>query len=311
MQSFSLKVGSSMFIKPLPPRKALPALAIRFVTSVAALCVSANLLAAPAYHRADKPVIDSQGRTRIIVDFVDTAHEAFPRELWIGFRPKIDTVQPQVHALIKSYETRLGFSRVLATSWVGSSVTAYLTQQQIATLKIDPLVKLLTEDSYSQYSAPPWYPAWNGSAWGELNDWGRVAVSGKQYAGVPSAPTVFIIDSGVAVHDDLGSVVSRVNVACGTGADCSGTPAGYNNQTGYYSRVGCNAHATHIAGIVGATANNGKNRAGILAGVPMVSVAVGTSPRFDDDSPNTQWLPCADGILVSAIGAAFDYIYTQ
>ena len=200
-----------------PPARALATLIVGFVTSFAALCVGANLFAAPPYHRAAKPIVDDQGRKRIIVDFVDDAHEAYPRELLASFNSKTDRLQPQVNALIKSYETRLGFTRVLATTWVGSSVTAHLTQTQIETLKIDPLVKLLTEDTYNEYSSPLWYPAWNGAAWGELDNWGRVAVSGKESSGPPyGAPRVYIIDSGVAYHDDLGSVTRRVNVACST-----------------------------------------------------------------------------------------------
>ena len=252
----------------------------------------------------------------MIIDFIDDAHEVFPRELLASFNPKTDRLQPQVNALIKSYEARLGFTRVLATTWVGSSVTAHLTEQQIETLKIDPLVKLLTEDTYNEYSSPLWYPAWNGAAWGELNDWGRVAVGGKEYSSLPyGSPTVYVIDSGIAVHDDLTSVIGRVNVACGAGStsgqDCVNAPDGFSNRSGYYSPVGCNAHATHVAGIVGASAGNGKNRAGILAGVPMVSIAVGTSPQPETNNPSTQWFPCATAVTSSAVGAAFDYIYQQ
>ena len=264
------------------------------------------------YHKADNPIFDAQGRKRIIVDFVDNAFEAYPQELLAAFDPKKDTMQPQVSALIASYEARLGFKRELVTTWVGSSVAAFLTTQQIASLSVDPQVKLLTEDAYEQFSTPLWYPAWNGAAWGELNDWGRVAVGGKTIADVPaqSARTVYIIDGGVANHDDLDSVVSRVNTACGGSADCSNIGVGFANQPGYYAKVACNAHATQVAGIVGATANNGKNRAGVFAGVPIVSVAQLISPSSD---PGTGvWVPCGQGTpTISGIGAAFDYIYAQ
>ena len=297
-----------------PPRIAPLGLVVRFVASLAALCVCANLFAAPPYHRADKPIVDDQGRKRIIIDFVDNAHEAFPRELLAQFNPKTSAQQPQVVALVEQYERLLGFKRVLMTTWVGNSVTAFLNSAQIEQLKLDPKIKLLTEDAYMQYSAL-WSANWNGNAWGERNDWGRVAVSGKSVADLPGGGTgrkVYIIDSGVADHDDLGSVIQRVNVACGNGGDCSGlsAPIGYPNPVGYYPTVGCFAHSTHVAGIVGATYNNGKNRAGVLAGVPIVSVALNTTQGMD---PNTgTWIPCAYGPpTVSGIGAAFDYIYFQ
>ncbi len=249
-------------IQSPPAPVTLPVLAIRFVASLAALCVSAPLLAAPEYHRADQPIIDAQGRTRIIIDFVDDAHQAFPRGLLAQFDPTKDKHQPQVLALVEQYERLVGFKRLLMTSWVGSSATAFLDTAQIERLKRDPMVKLLTEDAYMQYSSPLWYPAWNGDAWGELNDWGRVAVSGKDASSLLyGAPTVYIIDSGVAYHDDLGSVTRRVNVACSTPTyayDCADQTDAYGSP-GPYSRVGCYSHATHVAGIVGATSNNGKN----------------------------------------------------
>lgn len=286
--------------------------ALSAIVAISAITASYGALAKTSYHKADKPILDGQGRTRIIIDFVDYAFEAYPQELLAAFDPKKDSMQPQVNALIASYEARLGFKRELVTTWVGSSVTAFLTTTQIELLSVDPQVKLLTEDAYEQFSAPLWYPAWNGAAWGELNDWGRVAVGGKTIADVPaqSARTVYIIDGGVANHDDLNSVVGRVNTACGGSADCSNVGAGWANQPGYYAKVACNAHATHVAGIVGATANNGKNRAGVFAGVPMVSVAQLLSPSADRDTG--VWVPCGrGGPTISAVGAAFDYIYAQ
>ena len=276
------------------------------------LCVSSNAWAEASYHKAAKPIVDQQGRTRVIVDFTDEAYQAYPRDLLINFDPKKAMQQPQALALIKDYEQKFGFVRQGVTTWVGASVTAYLTTQQVEQLKVDRNVRLLTEDSYQQLSAPAtpptWYPSWNGPAWGELNDWGRTAVNGKTV--LPgSGRKVYIIDSGVAYHNDLSSVSQRVNVNCGTGADCSGTavsPLG----VGYYPTVGCYAHGTHVAGIVGADANNGAPRAGVYAGVNMVSVALGITPGKYNGSG--AWTPCAGSyIAASTVGYAFDFIAAQ
>ena len=283
------------------------------------LFASANVLAAPV-HRAAKPITDDQGRTRIIIDFEDTAQDAYPAELIARFNPKTDRVHPQVEALVQTYEKQYGFSRVAMTSWVGASVTGYLDTPQIERLASDPNVRLLTEDRAATFSSPPpWYAAWNGSPWTELNDWGRVAVNGKTV--LPgSTRKVYVIDSGVAHHDDLGSVSQRVNVVCETGntTDCSGEPSPYisNPQVGFYQTVGCYAHATHVAGIIGATANNGQNRSGVYAGVNMVSIAIGASSN--PEYPGGPWIKCASSDtqfvvnqLWSTIGNAFDYIRYQ
>lgn len=205
-------------------------------------------------------------------------------------------MHPQVEALLQATETRYGFRRVAVTSWVGASVTAYLTPNQIELLADDKSVRLLTEDHDVTFSSslPPWYPAWNGSAWTELNDWGRVAVNGKQL--LPgSQRKVYVIDSGVAFHGDLGNVVQRVNLACETGYDCSSSYG--------YPAVSCYAHGTHVAGIVGATADNGQNRMGVYAGVPIVSINGATAFAT----------PCSYfvNLTVSTVGVALDYIRYQ
>ena len=291
---------------------------------VFALSLPSNAWAEAAYHNAAKPIIDKQGRTRVIVDFTDGARDAYPRELLVNFDPKKDTQQPQVLALVTDYEQRYGFVREGLTTWVGASVTAYLTASQIEQLKADSNVKLLTDDEYQQFSAPatppPWPPSWtNGTAWEELNDWGRTAVNGKEV--LPgSYRKVYIIDSGVAFHSDLSSVSQRVNVNCGTGGDCSGiatpSPSVTPPGIGVYSTVGCYAHATHVAGIVGASANGTAPRVGIYAGVNMVSIALGQTQGVY----NNAWIPCAfggtndynlNGVTVSNIGFAFDFIAAQ
>ena len=279
-------------------------------------------MADASYHKAAKPIVDRQGRTRVIVDFTDEAVQAYPRDLLINFDPKKDFQQPQALALIKEYEQKIGFVREGLTTWVGASVTAFLTVRQLDQLRTDRNVRLLTDDEYQQFSAPatppPWYPSWTGAAWGELNDWGRTAVNGKTV--LPgSGRTVYIIDSGVAYHGDLSSVSQRVNVNCGSGGNCSGTSPPDGNPYGgdFYSPVGCYAHATHIAGIVGASANNTAPRIGVYAGVNMVSIALGVAPRLY----NGEWEPCSNGstaerngpnnVRVSSIGFAFDFIAAQ
>ena len=97
---------------------------------------------------------------------------------------------------------------------------------------------------------------------------------------------------------------------CGTGGECSGvavySPVLLPPYLGAYPTVGCYAHSTHIAGIVGANADNNGPRAGVYAGVNMVSIAIGTSAG----TYNSAWIPCAkggfgdlmfNGVLTSAI----------
>ena len=63
--------------------------------------------------------------------------------------------------LITDHEKKHCYSRVLMTSWVGNSVTAFLTGKQLSKVMLDPKVRLLTEDSCVSYSANPAGALWN------------------------------------------------------------------------------------------------------------------------------------------------------
>jgi len=104
-----------------------------------------------------------------------------------------------------------------------------------------------------------------------------------------------VMDTGVADHDDLLSVVDRVNVACGAGNCHTSSPSAYPT-------VGCYAHSTHVAGIASAAGGNSKGTKGVYAGVDIVSVAV---------LSRSGGSMCGDTGTVSstAFGYALDYAY--
>ncbi len=180
---------------------------------------------------------------------------------------------------------------------------------------------MLTEDRYVEFSAawspPPWSSSWNGTPWGERRDWGHTAVNGKAVSDVAGGTKrkIYVIDGGVAYHADLASVSERVNVACGSvdlGTECSNLSVGSGGHKGYYAKVGCNAHATHVAGIIGATQNNGQGRMGIYAGANIVSIALLRSPGTINGASMGPWVPCGSGDpILSEIGAAFDFVYER
>jgi hypothetical protein len=248
------------------------------------------------WHRAEKPIIDGEGRIRVIVDLMEEATERqleAARPLIERFDLKRDRHNPQALLAIEAFERRHGIEpqfrengrgereRSNVTSWVGASVTAYLTAGQIEAIRRDPDVRLVTEDRLVRFSSnPPWWPSWNGAPWTELNDWGWHAVGGRS-ASPNSQRVVWIIDSGVAHHADLGSVAARINLDGG-------------------SPVGCYAHATHIAGIIGATSGNGQGRRGIYAGVTMVSINGGVGGLGCDNTSSADF-----------VGRALDYVYSQ
>jgi subtilisin family serine protease len=248
------------------------------------------------YIQAESPIKDALGRVAVIVDFDDDAHESYSEQLPTKYKDKEKFHKAQTINLIDDYEQKHKFVKLGMTSWVGNSVAAYLDAKQIDALRADKKVTLIYENRAARFStALPW--ADQASGGGEIQSWGRYAVNGKQR--IPgSNRRIYIIDGGVAQHDDLASVVSRTNVGCGSGGGCETlTPS-------TYPVVGCYPHATHVAGIIGATNGNSKTSAGVYSGIDIVSVT--PNFRYGGDL-------CAhpDSLDVVSIGYALDYVYQQ
>ena len=159
------------------------------VSTVIPVLVMSTLVAAQApYLRTDTPIKDDQGRVQVIIDFVDDAHMRYP-----GTLPTMPTKEnfesrkgseffhtEKALALVSDYERRFNFTRTGMTSWVGNSVTAFLSLDTINRLQDDPLVKQVSDNQYDQSSSVP--PSeWSDTtlAGGELDSWGRKAVHGK------------------------------------------------------------------------------------------------------------------------------------
>ncbi len=283
-----------------------PCIAPRRTRLLMAMIVAASALASlPAfaqapYLRAAQPITDSQGRTQVIVDFAEKARETsseslHPTSKYSG-TPFARFHNAQALSLIEGYESRYKFVAVGMTTWVGDSLTTHLTRAQIEALLRDPLVKQISDDRYEALSAPPpWADSVAGT--GDTISWGRTAVNGKDII-LGSTRLVYVIDTGVAQHADLSNVVARTNVACGAGGGCElSNPA-------TYPVVGCYAHSTHVAGIIGAENSNGQTTAGVYAGVGIVSVSVLSDTNGTGICGNS-------AIATSSVGYALDYVYAQ
>jgi hypothetical protein len=312
----------------------------RRLCSIICACISLSVtttaLAAAPYLRSDRAIKDEQGRIEVIVDFADDAHLAYPDSQSSKpddasrFKERFMPM-PQTALLVEAFERNYGFKRTGMTSWVGNSVTAFLTPAQIERLQSDKAVKQISDNTWQTLSAtrlPPWGNV-GGSQW---RSWGHQAVSGTVRNAGNSPVVVYVVDSGVADHTDLNMhpTFPRVNVACGSGGNCDtvGTAA----DRAQYPVVGCYAHATHVAGIIGARDNNA-GTVGIYAGVKLRSVSVvkasGSSTRgagspLGSASPATGW--CANLALAqsnptptmldpsptaASVGYAFDWIYNR
>ncbi len=289
--------------RPVTRLKRFAASAVAAVALISMAAASTTTLARAPYVKAEKPITDEQGRVQVIIDFTDDAHLEYPGQ---NQDPQRNGVvisgENFVHkektlALVADFERRYGVKRLGITSWIGNSMTALIASEQLDKILAEPLVKQVSDDEEHRFSAfaPPWY---NYNFYPEWMSWGGDAVNAKVSTG-NTGRKIYIIDSGVAYHDDLPLLpTNRKNVACGNG-NCNATDP-YN-----YPLVGCYAHATHVAGIIGATASasNGKTTRGVYAGFPNM-VSLNVTERLTGDDCSTR-----DPVtLTSYIGHALDYI---
>jgi hypothetical protein len=239
------------------------------------------------------PIVDSAGRIHFIVDLSADAHLSFSDSVTaedldrFGSRHSASVIN-----MIKWYEAQYSLEHTTVTSWVGNSFSAYLTPEQVKALRADENVTLITEDAFIDTSVigPPWYDsnhAANQPPYTETSSWGRNAVNGKTSNG---SRRIYVIDTGIGFHEDLPSVITRVNASCGTN----------NNGCPGHQVVGCYSHATHVAGIIGAAYGN-KGTAGVNAGAKLYGINIDTS---DAIPPNCS-RPTG---TISSIATGMDYV---
>jgi subtilisin family serine protease len=217
---------------------------------------------------------------------------------WAGHRTK-------AIKFLNQFQKKYGLERSGMTSWTTTSLTAYVTGKQLDAITRDKRVVLVTENEPQRYSA--FFAATDSivpGTTGESSAWGwKVTTNNTPLLAGASERLVYVIDSGIANHADL-NVFKRTNVACGTGAEnCSN-----GTSTDQFPEVGCNPHATHVAGIIGARGGNATTNIGVYAGVKLVSVGAqaATAPNVGICASSRFEVP--SNPTLSTIGYAFDWI---
>lgn len=223
------------------------------------------------------PIRDGSGRIRYIIDVREAALAGYPA----SSPPKDgfpEYLKPQTRHLAAAMALQYGFVPRALTSWIGTTITTYLTEEQAARLQGDARVASLFPDRRVELSSSLWQD--NGRY-----SWGVVATGAATV--LPNSVIIYILDTGVGLHQDLPSV-SRA------AAFPTANP------------IGCNPHSTHVAGIIGAVGQTTPPVAGslgVIAGTPIVSVGIGWE--------NTIGLPCAptsDDAAVSGYLSGLEYI---
>lgn len=208
----------------------------------------------PVSREAPSLVRDESGRVHYLIDLRRGSEARFTQ-----VAPPLDGFAswhktPARH-LVRELERQYGLQATGMTSWAGLGFMAFLTPEQVEQLRADPRVERITPDEATSPSGA----LWTNSTGTEMKTWGKRAVaentSSTTTAKIPTK--VYVLDSGIGLHGDL-NVVQRV------------WPAGGNAADGL---VGCYAHATHVAGIIGAK-QNATGVVGVAPDISLVSVSV-------------------------------------
>ena len=232
------------------------------------------------------PIKDSIGRIRYIVDLFDD-HKDKPAK----FRDaghKLDYHKTKSAQLIAEVSKLRGEELLGTTSLVGTSFTAYLTEKQVEQFAKDKRVKLVTQDVYLRPSA-----LWNSTNdyYPQVRPWGLHAMDVAWAGPSNGSATVYVLDTGVEMHPDLPGL---------SAGDRLSAFAGINP-------TGCYAHGTHVAGIIGA-ADNGTGVVGVLPGVRIVSIALGsTNPAICPAGSTVAY--GSDDQTADALGQALQKVY--
>lgn len=298
---YRLTADIPLLSKKLHARKKVLAL------SALTFCMLAANAEAAAVHRSASPIKDSSGRVEVIVDFdfdpdTDTEFDDVIRdsqyEPWAGHRTK-------AIKFLTKFQKKYGIERSGMTSWTTTSMTAYVTSEQLDAITRDKRVVLVTENEPQRYSS--FFVASDSivsGSTGESASWGwALTTNMTPLVAGSSERLVYVIDSGIANHADL-NVYKRTNVACGTGAEnCSD-----GTSTDQFPEVGCYPHATHVAGIVGSKYGNATTNIGVYAGVKLVSVGVQAAGGSNLGICASSTLEVPGRPTISTIGYALDWI---
>lgn len=237
---------------------------------------------------SSEPIKHPDGRIRYIVDLVDD-NTGRP-DKFTDADSYVAYTKDKSAKLIEDVSKLKGVELFTTTSGlVGTSFTAYLTEKQLEQFSKDKRVKLITQDAYIQSSAI-WNPATDAS--GQVRPWGLQAMSVSNAGSSNGGATVYVLDYGVELHPDLTglSAANRLTAIPGVNA------------------TGCYSHATHVAGIIGA-ADNGGGVVGVLPGVRLVSIGLGSVNTVQNGISCASATSVAISTLTSALQKASEFLY--
>lgn len=228
------------------------------------------------------PIRDAEGRIRYWIDLTDDAADAYQRT-----SPPDDGMpeynKPEARHLLQALARQYSLRPYSMISWIGNGFSAHLDDVQISALEKDPRVTRITPDRWLRKSGSLWTESTGPN--GQILSWGTNALGGSR-ASPNDVVTLYVLDTGIGVHADLPSIISRNLI----------------DPFAQYP-VGCYAHATAIAGI--ASGQNTVTSAvwGMNRGVPIVSYALNNSP-----SPTTGDNCSISGAPLSLVHPGLDMI---
>lgn len=247
--------------------------------------------AAKSNAKPNEPIRDREGRIRYIVDLVDD--DTGRPDKFADSDSYVAYAKDKSTKLIEDVSKLRGVELFgITTGLIGTSFIAHLTEQQVKQFSNDKRVKLITQDIYIQSSA-----LWNSStdASGQTRPWGLEAMAVANAGSSNGGAIVFVLDFGSELHPDL------------TGL----TAANRYNIVPNISLTTCNyAHATHVAGIIGA-ADNGFGVVGVFPGVTLVSIGMASLNRLNDNGTlcGADALSVTPSTLIMALQKASEYLY--
>ncbi len=243
---------------------------------------------------ARNPVVDTEGRKRylFILDEGRARHEsdagepeargpndpANANDIYGWHRPK-------VRALVKRLERQYQVNAIRMTSWAMPTFSAHVPESTLETMRRDPNISDIVPIFDGDIVPSTWSDRVEGA---EFVPWGKIALGMDDLAGTDTP--VYLIDGRARSSVEVDENGPAANLEFSSAQQWSQTQ---DNGAGYA------AHATFVAGILGAKIN-GLGVRGLNDGAKVINVNIGVNQWINPSSRPDDAMNALDWVLYDA-----------
>lgn len=193
--------------------------------------------------------------------------------------------RPKVRALVKRLERQYQVNAIRMTSWAMPTFSAHVSESTLETMRTDPNISDIVPIFDGDIVPSAWSDRVEGA---EFVPWGKIALGMDDLVGTDTP--VYLIDGRARSSVEVDENGPAANLEYSSAQQWSQTQ---DNGPGYA------AHATFVAGVLGAKIN-GLGVRGLNNGAKVISVNIGVNEWVDPSSRPDDAMNALDWVLYDA-----------